>query len=95
MKVIKDVAGNTYTLTTKRLTEKSSPYKRYVILSELKAVLPKTNGKIVTVIHVFSTRYPEILCMDTNGRLSIGCKDFGVTASRAVYKAMGVRRKVQ
>jgi hypothetical protein len=84
------------------LTEKSSPYKRYVILSELKAVLPKTNGKIGTVIHVFymepndfSGPYPEILRMDTNGRLSIGYKGFGVTASRAVYKAMGVRRKVQ
>jgi hypothetical protein len=94
MKVIKDVAGNTYTLSTKRLTEKSSPYKRYVILSELKAVLRGIFPWEWNLM-IFPAHIQRYFAMDTNGRLSIGCKDFGVTASRAIYKAMGVRRKVQ
>lgn len=113
MKVIKDISGYKYKLSTKRISEESG--RRYVLLADLKKNLPgygeciPKNYDTEDENHPFQY-YPEILytysdreyyvvatwiTVDLGGCLSIGCKSFGVTASRAIYKAMGVRRKVQ
>ena len=98
MRVIKDTFGYKYKLSTKRISEKSG--RRYVLLADLKKNLPGYGGSIANEIlymccdgeYYVATTW---ITVGTTGRLSIGCKDFEVTASRAIYKAMGVRRKVQ
>ena len=99
MRVIKDTFGYKYKLSTKRISEESG--RRYVLLADLKKNLPGYGGSIANEIlymyygdgeHYVATTW---ITVGTTGRLSIGCKDFEVTASRAIYKAMGVRRKVQ
>jgi hypothetical protein len=105
MPTIKDLAYNTYTLTASRLKEKGNSCKRYVLLSDLKRELPEVGEKNPPGPG-YDGIYPEILRTGTevggtwitvasNGRLSIGCKDFGVEASCAIYKAMGVKRAVR
>lgn len=103
MRIIKDTFGSKYKLSTKRISEESG--RRYVLLADLKKNLPGYGGSIANEIlymcisagflggeHYVATTW---ITVGTTGCLSIGCKDFGVTASRAIYKAMGVRRKVQ
>jgi hypothetical protein len=105
MQIIKDLAYNTYTLTANRLKEKSNSCKRYVLLSDLKRELPEVGkknpltfeGPYPEILHTFGEDSPEgtWITVASNGRLSIGCKDFDVEASRAIYKAMGVKRAVR
>jgi hypothetical protein len=90
--------------------ETGIPYVRFVKFSDLKKYLPKNGAHVPANYDAEPEEWPKILWLKykeekakarttwlevrEDGRLSIGCKDFDAKATRAIYKAAGIRRKV-
>ena len=102
--IITDSRGCKFSLTNTKISEldeKGKPF-RWVMLKDIKKHLPKNGCETDTSMDV--ERWPTLFCnsgkdatwfgVDDDGRLSIGCKDFGRKETRAIYKAAGIRRKV-
>ena len=101
-KIIKDHNDNEYVLNAATIKELDGR-GRSVRFSDLKKNLPKNgqanpfgaDGIYPRILHCPGLGLCETwLSVNELGWLSIGCTSFGPEATRAIYKAAGIRRKV-
>jgi hypothetical protein len=102
---IKDEYGSVYALSSTKLQETNS-YHRWVLLKDLKKWLKGGSTDTSLLVeewpHILMAKHDggkpfssaTWLTIEEDGRLSIGCKRFGAKATKAIFKAAGIRRKV-
>lgn len=75
---------------------------RYTLLSELKDNLPQRGGEVCGTFLLYGgltsgeALYEENVSIQTfnDGTIAIGCKHFTIPATRAIFKAAGINRRV-
>jgi hypothetical protein len=102
-----DTCGK-FILTKTRIEQRNGrDLWRWVTYADLRKALPKNGASNPPDYSLPDPHWPKILhvagdhrpwltnaAVRSDGRLSIGCKRFGAAATRAIYKAAGIRRKV-